>query len=191
MLTHIHCLTHACGAVAVSPCSANMARKTLRVVSAGQYSSRTDCDRACNLANLASSPAQLCALCRPPQCQHHLQVTVRCPTPAKTSPLNLMTSLRLLDARAPAYLSSLLQVSVGPREECTLPWPSRTGSARPTRRFESPGRPWRESPVLISECEAHPQLAQCRPESAAGGWLPSLCDQRSNPFLVSCGVFLI
>ena len=149
-------LTHACGAVAVSPCSANMARKTLRVVSAGQYSSRTDCDRACNLANLASSLAQLCALCRLPQCQHHLQVTVRCPTPAKTSPLNLMTSLRLLDARAPAYLSSLLQVSVGRREQCTLSWPSRTGSARPTRRFESPGRPWREdSQALISECEAH------------------------------------
>ena len=97
-------LTHACGAVALSPCSANMARKTLRVVSPGQYSSRTDCDRACNLANLASSPAQLCALCRQRQRQHHLQVTARCPTPAQTSPLNLMISLRLLDAHAPANL---------------------------------------------------------------------------------------
>ena len=121
--------------------------------------------------NLASSPAQLCALCRQRQRQHHLQVTARCPTPAQTSPLNLLMSLRLLDAHAPANLASLLQVSVGRREEWSLPWPSRTGSARPTRRFESPGRPWREdSQVLISECEAHSQLARCRRENTAGGW---------------------
>ena len=165
---------------------------TLGEVSPGQYSSRIGCDRACNLVNLASSPAQLCALCRLRQRQHHLQVTARCPTPAQTSPLNLMTSLRLLDARAPAYLSSLLQVSVGRREQCTLSWPSRTGSARPTRRFESPGRPWREdSQALISECEAHSQLAPCRRENAAGGWSVSLCEARSNLFLVSSGFFLI
>ena len=157
---------------AVSSRSANTARITLREVSPGQYSSRIGCDRACNLVNLASSPAQLCALCRLRQRQHHLQMTSRCPTPAQTSPLNLMTSLRLLDARAPAYLSSLLQVSVGRREQCTLSWPSRTGSARPTRRFESPGRPWREdAQALISECEAHSQVAPCRRENAAGGWL--------------------
>ena len=174
----------------MSPRSTNTARITLRVVSPGQYSSRTGCDRACYLVNLASSPAQLRALCRLRQRQHHLQVTARCPTPAQTSPLNLLMSLRLLDAHAPANLASLLQVSVGRRGECTLPWPSRTGSARPSRRFETPGRPWREdSPALISECEAHSQLARCRRESAAGGWLPSLCEARSNPFLVACGVF--
>ena len=169
-----------------------MARKTLRVVSPGQYSSRTDCDRACNLANLASSPAQLCALCRQRQRQHHLQVTARCPTPAQTSPLNLMISLRLLDAHAPANLASLLQVSVSRREECTLPWPSRTGSARPTCRFESPGRPRQEdSQVLISECEAHSQLARCRRENAAGGWSVSLCEARRDAFFGVICKFLI
>ena len=142
--------------VAVSPRSTNTARIDLGVVSPGQYSSRTGCDRACNLVNLGSSPAQLPALCRLRRRQHHLQVTARCPTPAQTSHLNLMMSLRLLDAHAPANLASLLQVSVGRREEWSLPWPSRTGSARPTRRFESRGSPRRgDCQAFISECGSH------------------------------------
>ena len=173
--------------MAVSPRSTNTARITLRVVSPGQYSSRTGCDRACNLVNLGSSPAQLPALCRLRRRQHHLQVTARCPTPAQTSHLNLMMSLRLLDAHAPANLASLLQVSVGRREEWSLPWPSRTGSARPTRRFESRGSPRRsDCQAFISECGSHSQLAPCRRENAAAAVGQRCVKAAASPFLGLC-----
>ena len=173
--------------MAVSPRSTNTARIDLGVVSSGQYSSRTGCDRACNLVNLASSPAQLRALCRLRQRQHHLQVPTRCPTPAQTSHLNLMMSLRLLDAHAPANLASLLQVSVGRREEWSLPWPSRTGSARPTRRFESRGSPRRsDCQAFISECGSHSQLAACRRENAAAAVGQRCVRPAASPFLGLC-----